>query len=247
MTFETIRNGRLCGSIPDITKALGSLQAHIKNWKVDLNVCPSSHDNAKESYTTAEPSAWKYNTQKADWETFTEICKASFCKLEKLKLNDEAAIKLAVKTMNTIIDKACSAAIAKKSQSNRKTNPWWTKELEELKKAVIYPHHKIITLKKARMDVTHKKVKQEYAKAIRKASTENFKKLWSAQGKEIVWSVTNRIIKEANVRYPPTTIRINGEFTKSKIETDRAFLDALFPDDSFQKFKVWCMENWGLR
>jgi hypothetical protein len=45
-TFEAIRHGIHCSSIVDVTLASDMIAAHIKNWRVDADVCPSSDHNA---------------------------------------------------------------------------------------------------------------------------------------------------------------------------------------------------------
>ncbi|XP_072948357.1 uncharacterized protein [Epargyreus clarus] len=68
---------------------------------------------------------------------------------------------------------------------------------------------------------------------LSKASTEHFRTFCSRQGKEDVWSLTNRLLKCSPQPTPPTTLNIgNNHFTKSSEESANALLDKFYPTDT---------------
>ncbi|CAK1583170.1 unnamed protein product [Parnassius mnemosyne] len=76
-------------------------------------------------------------------------------------------------------------------------------------------------------------LRQEYAEAIRKASNDNFREFCNKQGKEDVWSVTNRLLKNSIPTQPPSTLKIApNKYTTSCEETARIFLQKFYPQDT---------------
>ncbi|CAG4967044.1 unnamed protein product [Parnassius apollo] len=124
-------------------------------------------------------------------------------------------------------------------KSSKVTNraPWWNDKLENLKQKVIKNHHKIQQMKRSKKPLTElllekENLRNEYAQAIRIASTEHFREFCNKQGKEDVWSITNRLLKTTPLKQPPSTLKTRaGKYTKTTYETAETFLNEYFPDD----------------
>ena len=105
-----------------------------------------------------------------------------------------------------------------------------------MKKEKIRVHHKLHDLKQKGRDlqnilVEYVRLKHEYSKAIRKASTDDFRTFSRAQGKEHVWSITNRLIKNSPAHRPPSTLKTTSSYTSSPEETAKELLKHFYPDD----------------
>ncbi|XP_052758208.1 uncharacterized protein LOC128202324 [Galleria mellonella] len=149
---------------------------------------------------------------------------------------DNNQIHDAVTQLTKDIHAACRRNIPKRT-GNRDSNPWWNAELEALKKQCIKLHHRIHDLSVTGKPLgstldEYRALKAEYAKKISFASTQHFKEFCSAQGKEDVWAITNRLMKYSNnFRSPPQTVRIGQIHTDSCATTAAALLNHYFPDD----------------
>ncbi|CAG4968494.1 unnamed protein product [Parnassius apollo] len=116
--------------------------------------------------------------------------------------------------------------------------PWWNSELETLNLGVIKLHHIIQAMKRSRKPLyrvllERKQLKQEYLDDIRKASTEHFKEFRNKQGKEDVWSLTNRLLKNSPQPVLPSTIRVTpANFTTTSKETAYVLLNKFYPNDT---------------
>lgn len=73
--------------------------------------------------------------------------------------------------------------------------------------------------------------KSTYSAAIQKAATANFREFCNRQGKEDVWSLTNRLLSRAPLPQPAASLFFDGTFTTSSLETARRLLDDFYPDD----------------
>lgn len=249
-TFEAVRQGRLLTSIDDLTLVSDSMLPHLRNWTVDRSICPCSDHNAitfslseqRPSPHVPRESTRLYNTKKADWSKFHELLSndTALCNLFEadLSLLTPDLLDEAVATLTSAVQRACNGSMKLKSSRISNKNKWWNTELDDMKKEVIHLHHTLARLKRnghnldaALLDYQEAKIK--YAKAIRTASTKHFREFCSSQGKDDVWSLTNKLLKN----YPPSpasapsTLSTNNGFTTSSAASAAAILDYYFPND----------------
>ena len=246
-TFEAIRHGHHCSSIVDITMASDSLTPFIRRWHVDTNACPTSDHNAIAfdiiSSEFAEggqrESTYFFNNKTAKWPKFHEALQSSsrsFKAAAARPLLTSANIDEAVSKLTEAIRSACFASMKLRGAS-QPTIPFWTPDLQQQKEKVVKLHHRLHQLKRSNRPLAnfaelHSASKAEYARSIRKASTQNFRDFCKKQGPEDVWSLTNRLIKDSPGTKPPATLRIASGFTSTPQETAEALLHHFYPDDT---------------
>ncbi|XP_072940728.1 uncharacterized protein [Epargyreus clarus] len=142
-----------------------------------------------------------------------------------------------IETLTTNIQKACNKTL-KPKKNKIKNIPWWNDELEHLKRRVVFFHHRIQDLKRKNKSlenilVERQNIKEEYKLMLFKVSTEHFRNFCNRQGKEDVWSLTNRLLKCSPQPTPPTTLKLgNNQFTKSSEDSASALLDKFYPIDN---------------
>ncbi|XP_045538991.1 uncharacterized protein LOC123722161 [Papilio machaon] len=237
-TFETVTHGRDRSSIIDLTLCSTSIYDRIQDWKVNLDVCPSSQHNAIEftlvnNCNTSKPvndSTFSFNSSKAKWPLFKNslhlrMITSDILERDISSLNPNQ-IESLIKDLTEIIRAACSDSMPIKGTGPHKTKPpWWSKSLEDQKKAIIQLHHQIHRAKARNLPITdllaeHHQLKLKYSQNIRYESTKNFKKFCQLQTKENAWSLTNRLLKDTAPRRPPTTLKIGNGFTKDAHDSD---------------------------
>lgn len=254
-TFETVTHGRHRESIIDLTLSSTTTSSQINDWKVNLNMCPSSDHNALQynislnqfqPSTNKKLSTFKYNTSNLIW---TDSLIKSFSAEASKRLPPETNTDINtlsangldnyIKQVTGAIQKACDKTLPK-AKKYKPTPPWWSDELNTIKLSIIKNHHKLIKLKRRNLSLTQvieerNKLKKKYTEAICSASTDNFREFCSNQGKEDVWSITNRLINSRPdyITQPPSTLRLaNGDYTTNSEETTKALMDNFFPSDS---------------
>lgn len=252
-TFETVTHGVARSSIIDLTLVSGNIASKIFNWHVNDDVTTASEHNAlefnlsfskKQLHKNKSQSTYKYNTKNVNsvnWNYFKT-------KLESNMQNKNLHITNTSEMSNDDIDKyinditgtiqlTCNETLPLKRAPQNK-NPWWTDELENLKKGVIQLHHRIRDLKKKNLPlddtITERDaMKKLYVEALNKESTNSFRTFCTRQGKEDVWSLTNRLLKSGPQRQPPATLNLDGNrHTKTSSETAAALLQRFYPDDT---------------
>jgi ribonuclease HI len=246
-TFEAVRHKKYCSSIVDITLASEQTIDKISDWKVDKSICPTSDHNAITFSLglTPEPSGLRsstyyFNNKTAKWDLFSKELQKNMTSSGLLNVDLNSTTKsdldsIVLKLTDTI-RKACQSSM--KIRGNQKPyNPWWTEELERMKKSVIKQHHHLHNLKVRGLPTSEaaevlQSLKQKYSKSIRKESSANFRSFCQKQGKEDVWTLTNRLIKDAPSQRPPSTLKTPNSFTESSEQTARALLQHFYPDDS---------------
>lgn len=163
-----------------------------------------------------------------------------------------------IEHLTDTIHKACRDSMPVKKPGGRHKPPWWTDALESRRRDVIDRHRKLHTAVKHNSRAnTHTQdtdstqrhdtppqdtiintlaaelatLKSTYAAELREASSANFREFCNLQSKENVWSLTNRLLKDANPRKAPITLHGRDRHTNDGEETARALLDHFFPDD----------------
>ncbi|CAG5055535.1 unnamed protein product [Parnassius apollo] len=141
-----------------------------------------------------------------------------------------------VSKLTLAIQNVCKKLFSQKCNFTQRA-PWWSDKLEELKQKVLKNHHKLQKLKRGKKSLTEaliekESLKNEYSQAISAASTEHFREFCNKQGKEDVWSVTNRLLKTTPLSQPPSTLKNkSGHYTCTTQETAETFLKEYFPED----------------
>ena len=247
-TFETITHGRHFSSIIDVTLTSEHAADAITDWKVATDVCQASDhnaitfkvQNARTQRQRDRTSTYLFNNKTADWGKFDKSLTSAFASSSLLSQDvttlSAADVDLFVVKLTDVIRQACFSSM-KIGGEGRPVNPWWTPELEALKKTSIRLHHRLSQLSRsgASTDVAaaeHQAAKTKYAKAIKKTSGKNFREFCQRQGKEDVWSLTNRLIKDAPRRQPPATLRTASGVTSTSEETASSLLHHFYPDDT---------------
>lgn len=244
-TFETVTHGISRTSIIDLTLYSYNLCNKISDWKVNMNACPSSEHNAidfilnlsgKEIRKKKKQSTYMYNTKDTDWTVFNETLEASVRhnKIEETLIEslDKTELDNFIQDVTKTIQDTCNKTLKIKHPFNNYL-PWWNEELESLKRQLIKIHHTIHDLKKSNKSLDNiiqerGELKERYALLIRKTSTEHFRDFCNKQGKENVWSLTNRLLKNA----PQPTPSVTVDDALSSSSTALLLLNKFFPDDT---------------
>lgn len=246
-TFTTISHGVQRTSIVDITAASDNIAAKVTNWMVNPDVCQAS-DHTGITFTINidvcsgrhSQSTYFFKNKTAKWGIFKECLESEMQKsgISHLDFDSLDADRLdsTIESMTFAIRNACLKSM--KVRGKQKVfNPWWTPELEEMKKNLIQLHHRTSTLKQRGLPTeqtaaAHRSAQQIYKKKIQKESGLHFRSFCNKQGKEDIWSLTNRLIKDSPHSTPPATLRTSTSFTESAEESAKSLLDFLVPDDT---------------
>ena len=247
-TFQAVSHGVLRTSIVDVTMSSDALVSRITDWRVNPDVCQASDHFAVSFKIDANvanghqqpTSTFKYKNKTAKWDIFTEVLEGKMQEsgLSETDIEEMSApdIDAFVSDITGVIHLACDKSM-KLRGSAQPYNPWWTSALEDEKKALIALHHRISDLKRKRHPTeaaaaAHQRARDSYRKSIRKESGKNFRTFCNKQGKEDVWSLTNRLLKDAPHQQPPATLKSASSFTTSAEDTASRLLHHFYPDDT---------------
>ena len=249
-TYETLANDSIRGSIVDITASSDIIANNITNWKVDKSICLSSDHHAitfniefvnTHVVKNIKQSTFRYNTNNYNnWDNLRNKFALHIKETNILETNIEnlnrTEISNYINTITKFITKICNKYIPR-SKGYKSRPHWWNNELEEAKQKVLKNHrllHKLINKNQPIHEAisTRDQLKKEYAELIRTTSTNSFREFCTTQGKDDVWSITNKLLKQASPRKPPDTIQIApNTYTETTLETANAFLNQFYPDD----------------
>lgn len=247
-TFEEYRQGKLCTSIVDVTACSTPLLGKVKEWKVNRTLTTSDHNAityvlcvGEKLQRIARPTTRKYNTRKAKWSQFDEQLHAS---LEVKNLTPDS-ISLArtgeeveeiIKAYTTSIEEACESAIPKLgTRSDKATPPWWTEELQELKKDVLRKKRRIKNAAPPRIEVVlseYREAKQLYAEQTQMAQTESWKEFCTKQDRESMWDGIYRVLRKTSGRQEDMLLRGSDGNTLSPEASANLLAETFYPKDS---------------
>jgi hypothetical protein len=140
-----------------------------------------------------------------------------------------------VDRLTKAIQTACGNSMPLRKRK-KKLCLWWTSELETAKSDVQFKkrrlYNAIITPPPEAVE-EFAKAKRAYAELTHKTCIESWKNYIGHQGKDNVWSNVYRLLKDAPLPKPPTTLHINNNRTTNAIDTAKALLNHFYPDDDF--------------
>ncbi|KAG6438996.1 hypothetical protein O3G_MSEX000394 [Manduca sexta] len=145
-TFFTVRGDRAYSSQVDVTACSVDLLDKIENWTVKEDITSSDHNTIIFNIRLEKATSIKinnttrlYNTKKADWSEFGIKIKKSMIE-NKINGAEIGRIKSKQQLENTVgkyielITKICKETLPEKKNNNKFNIPWWSDELECLKK-----------------------------------------------------------------------------------------------------------------
>lgn len=250
-TFMTVSHGIQRNSIIDLTLYSDNISHRISNWKVNTEACPSSEHEAIDFSINLgdmklkrrkKQSTYKYVINDNSWIDFKHNLKREMedSKLKEINLeslNEQKLEQYTIEITKTI-QKTCDKSFSRKKQFYTHV-PWWNSELDDLKKEVIKIHHRLQDLVRSGKPIHNviaekNELKDKYVKCIRKTSTEHFRQFCCMQGKENVWSLTNRLLKNAPQPKPCMTVCDGDDSTHTTTPSDTAMslLNKFYPDDT---------------
>lgn len=227
----------------DITLGTPSMSQYVSDWRVRTDWSTSDHraldirlrvPKAAGSEQSSGPR--RFNTRKADWERFDEILKTlSRDRLEVLDLNSAEDVERMATTLTEVLTNACSQSMPRRVRF-RKSNPWWTAELTNMKKAVyrlmrayrretVEPE-RLVKLREYRSRL------RNYNREVKKAKRESWRNFVTSYGNEEPWGfVYKHQNDKLHVEKVLSTIRFDDSTTMDMQQTASALLDTHVPDD----------------
>ncbi|CAF4939215.1 unnamed protein product [Pieris macdunnoughi] len=247
-TFETVTHGRPRSSIIDLTLASASTHNQIYNWKTNKHLFPSTQHNiitfnincnSAPIPTANNNSTFRYQTKNANWHQFKEALHTHMINTDILDTNISALgpdeIDNFITQISDTVNKACTETFPTKTGTPKIRAPFWNEELNTLKNKCITIHRKLHKFRRHQNNnppptLIHEYTenKTKYREALQKASTTAFKSFCEAQGREDVWGITNRLLKNTtNIQMG--TLKIGNKFTTSEQETAQELLNHFYP------------------
>ena len=247
-TFEECRRGRLCTSIVDVTACSTSLLGKIKEWKVDRTLTTSDHNAITYVLHVGEklrpvqyPTTRKYNTKKAKWEEFDTQLHASLANrkitaqtLERVSKVEE--FEEVIDSYAAAITEACDSTIPKiRGRKGKATPPWWTDELQKLKKDVLRKKRRIKNAAPTRLEHVlseYYEAKELYAQKSTEAQTNSWKEFCYTQDRESMWDGIYRVLRKTTGRSEDMLLRGATGETLSPQASAHLLAETFYPKDS---------------
>lgn len=238
-TFWTV-NG---SSFIDVTMVSPSLSRFVGNWNVRENWTTSDHRALdvtlrvpKVAGNDEGPNVSRFNVKRADWERFSQILVAlSRARLEGLPLTSNVEVERMAEALTGVITEACTESMPKK-KFYRRSNPWWTVALTNLKKGV-YQKRRAFQgeqdgPRRLELRLEYRTSLREYSREVKRTKLESWRNFVSSYGNTEPWGfVYKQQANKLRVQKVLSTIRQGEGHTSNMEETASCLLDVHIPDD----------------
>lgn len=248
-TFYTIRGGKEYKSHVDVTACCAELLPMVHHWRVDMKLTSSDHNAIVFTIKLEKPTKNRYigttrtyNTKKANWSEFRQQLEISLREREitgnKLEeINNIEKLESTVANYISCIEKACNNTIPKINRNPKYNLPWWSEELEALKREMLTKKRRIpCAAKRRRRSVIEEylKIKEKYGEETKKAQMEGWKHFCTKQDRESLWDGVYRVIRKTCKKQEDMLLVRNGQELGPE-ESAELLATTFFPQDNLDE------------
>ncbi|GBP82535.1 Putative 115 kDa protein in type-1 retrotransposable element R1DM [Eumeta japonica] len=243
-TFEVYRGDRLFRSVVDVTACGSALLDRVEEWQVVRDLTSSDHNAVtfavrmgKRSGPRPPTGTRVYNTAKARWSEFAAAMDAALAEraltVEMVESVDSCdRLDGIVETYTECIQQACEIAIPPRNSKRRLKLPWWSPELEGLKKdARTRSGASAAPSRREYVVGEYVQAKEVYERAAAEAQTASWKRFCSAQDGESLWDGIYRVIRETGKNREDILLQTDSGLVLSPNESATLLAETFFPDD----------------
>ncbi|KAL0894322.1 hypothetical protein ABMA27_012948 [Loxostege sticticalis] len=244
-TFETIRGNKKYSSFVDITACTEDLLNLVDDWKVDRDMITADHNSITFKINLKSGKGLKvvrttrrFNTKKADWELFGNTLTSAKTSRD-LNVTTISQIENVQQLEKVVIDytdaitEACKASMPAKKTTELLKIPWWSDELNKLKRTMVTYRRKIrnAALHHREAAVTeYLKKKKEYEEQAKLAQIASWKEFCSKQDRESVWDGIYRVLKRTTKRQEDLHLTKDGRQLNT-LESANYVAETFYPHD----------------
>lgn len=242
-TFWTTRSS----SFIDVTLVSPAMSQFVGAWKVREDWTQSDHNAIdirlripRVEGNDGRSETSRFNVKRADWDLFSEtLTNLSENRLDGLPLTSAAEVEVMAEALTGVIVDACTESMPRKKLF-RKSNPWWTRRLTVIKKAV-YSKRRALQREQAGPErqehlQQYRSSLRKYCREVRKARLESWKDFVTSHGNSEPWGfVYKHQARKLRTEKVLSTIRHNGETTMDMRQTASRLLEAHVPEDRVEE------------
>ncbi|GBP21019.1 Retrovirus-related Pol polyprotein from type-1 retrotransposable element R1 [Eumeta japonica] len=221
-TFEVYRGDRLFQSAVDVTACSSALLDRAEKWQVVRGVTSSDHNAVTfEIRTGGRPGPGPFRGAGLTAEM-----------VESVDSCDQ--LDGVVELYTECVRCACDAAIPPKRSTRKVKLPWWSPELEGLKKDANTKKRRIRNAAPSRRPHVveeYVRAKEVYERAAADARTASWKRFCSTQDRESMWDGVYRVIRDTGGSREDVLLRDDSGRVCNPDESAALLAETFFPGD----------------
>ncbi|XP_026321464.1 uncharacterized protein LOC113231118, partial [Hyposmocoma kahamanoa] len=244
-TFDVIRGGKRYSSHVDVTACSVELLDLVDCWRIAEDLTSSDHNGIvfdihlqKITPNKIKRTTRIYNTKKVNWAAFhvklgqlKQVFELNKSKLEEI--NTIEALESVVSKFTEVISRTCEETIPKINNRKKLTLPWWSEELETLKKEVATRKSRIrcaAPVRKPKVVEEYLKHKEKYESEAAKAQIRSWKEFCEKQDREGLWEGIYRVIGRTSKREEDVPLEKEGEVLDAR-SSAKLLAETFYPED----------------
>lgn len=244
-TFDTYRGTKRYTSCVDVTACSLNMLSKVDGWRVASDVTCSDHNAilfeiklGKALGTHIKGTTRIYNTRKANWDQFREkLAKKwidnNITKEEIGKINCMNEVDGTIDKYMELLTDTCLDTIPKIQNRSFTGLPWWSEELEALKRDMTTKKRRIRCASSVRRKYVVKDyltAKDTYLLAAAKAQVASWKAFCEKQDRESMWDGVYRVLRRTAIRKEDVPLVLNGKELGAE-ESAKLLAETFYPDD----------------
>jgi len=216
----------------------------VKDWAVLETESLSDHRYLKFTISDSSPninfkSTIKYNTKKANWDSFLSEAQP-FVQSLSAQLNDistEVQMNHFIDRFNTKLTQICDKVLPKaNSTKHSNTNSWWTQELTAMRSNVNRArrrYQRCQTDNRPRLATIYCQLKLEYKNKINQQKINSWNEFVETSTRNNPWGLVYKIAKkQLNFDKVNELVTLDGRLITDNKEIAETLLQNLFPNDN---------------
>ncbi len=191
----------------------------MRDWRVEETETFSDHRYVSFKVGKYKPEKREYrNLKKANWDVFKdELRKAEFSTVSE----DGSNLDICAEQFQDVVAAALNVACPTKSACSLRPNPWWTRELEELRRRVKEP--------KASKKADYRPLVNQYKQCIKLAKNKSWESFCSkAESAKDVSSII-KMLSTKSLR-GIGILKRDGKYVSTPADSLNTLMDVHFPD-----------------
>ena len=214
----------------DISMVSNSIAKHFLNWRICQKDLGSDHKliTFTQRAKTA-PTPLKRNLRKVDWSIFTAEVDSKIADINIPPFWNVHTMETMVKALYNAINEALDVAAPKTKAINRHRLPWWSDELANSRKERDQAHRAYKKNKNQQNYTQLRDKNRQNCRSYRKACRKHWQKTTTEVEDTGGLAKLVKGIRKGEI-IPPTLLRRDDSYTKTREETAKLLLDTHFPE-----------------
>ena len=216
----------------DLTLTNTQGEGVVRDWRVTHDISSSDHLMVRFDVVTDPPNVtYCSNPRKTNWELYKRSLVNNLPPLKTEKINSIEELETDTQEVTLAINRAIIVACPKRKKGKGKCVPWWTQEVNLLRKEMRKTHRKAIRSKMEADWEIYRRNRTQWRRALNGAKRNSWRNFCEEVEALSTAARLQRVMKNGTHYQPSMMQRVDGTYTTTKEEMLQLMLKHHFPEN----------------